>query len=151
MTTTDTPTRHARNRAARLLTRDYDWRDDANCRTTDPEIFFPSGRGGQVAEMERQAKKVCGRCPVREECLDAALEDGDYTGVRGGLTEAERRGMIRNGPTAFLRCLEEQDYIEAEVNRGVPRRVVAEEMGVSYEIVRRAVDFFKAERQELTA
>jgi len=134
-----------------MLTRDYDWRDDATCRTVDPELFFPSGHGSQVTEMEEQAKKVCAVCPVREECLDAALEAGDYTGVRGGLTAKERRGMIRNGPTAFLRCLEEQEYIEREIGRGVSRRDVAEEMGVSYEIVRRAVDFFKTERQELTA
>jgi WhiB family redox-sensing transcriptional regulator len=146
-----TPTRHARKLASQMLTRDYDWRDDATCRTVDPELFFPSGRGGQVTAMEQQAKKVCAVCPVREECLDAALEAGDYTGVWGGLSEAERRGRVRGGKTAFLRCLEAQEYIEEQIAAKVPRRVVAEQMGVSYEIVRRAVDYFKAERQELTA
>lgn len=132
------------------LTRDYDWRDDATCRTVDPELFFPSGHGSEVTAMEEQAKQICSGCPVREECLDAALEAGDYTGVWGGLSEKERRGLIRNGPTAFLRCLEDQEYIEAQVNRGIPRRDVAAELGVSYEIVRRAVNYFKTERQELT-
>lgn len=151
MSLTTTGTRHARNYAAQMLTRDYDWRDDATCRTVDPELFFPTGRAGQVTEMEQQAKKVCAVCPVREECLDTALEDDDYTGVRGGLSAKERRGMSCGDKTAFLRCLEDQEYIEAQIAQKVPRRKVAAELGVSYETVRRAVDYFKAERQELTA
>ncbi|MEW1565774.1 WhiB family transcriptional regulator [Streptomyces sp. NPDC093509] len=154
--TTVTETRRATNPAApkppaRLLTRDYHWRDDATCATVDPELFYPTGPGGTAAQMERQAKSICDVCPVRAECLAEAIEAGDYTGIRGGLTEVERRGMVRGGQTAFLRCLEAQEYIEAQIAAKVPRRDVAAEMGVSYEIVRRAVDFFKAERQELTA
>lgn len=138
-------------RAAQILTRDYHWRDDATCATVDPELFYPSGPGGTAAQMERQAKAICGVCPVRKECLAEAVSVGDYTGIRGGLSAPERRGMIRGGQTALLRCLEEQEYIEEQIAAKVPRRAVAAEMGVSYEVVRRAVNFFKAERQELTA
>jgi WhiB family redox-sensing transcriptional regulator len=38
----------------------------------------------------REALAVCARCPVRTECLQAALEDNE-PGIRGGTTEDERR------------------------------------------------------------
>lgn len=128
------------------LTRNYDWRDDASCRTVDPELFFPSGAGGLSAQQERNAKLVCRGCPVREECLKAAVDTGQYTGVWGGLSEAERRGMVRGGDTAFSRCLEAQQYIEERLAQKAPRRVIAGELGVSYEILRRACLYFRNEQ-----
>ncbi|ASR85937.1 WhiB family transcription factor [Mycobacterium Phage Niklas] len=68
------------------------WEADALCAQVDPEIFFPE-QGGSV----REAKRVCGRCPVTDECLDRALSlPSNPTGVWGGTTERERRRMIRN-------------------------------------------------------
>lgn len=65
------------------------------CREVDPDLFFPEkGRVDQVAD----AVAVCGRCPVRAACLDAALRlpvSVDY-GVWGGTTANERR-YIRDG------------------------------------------------------
>ncbi len=51
------------------------WRDRAACRgIADPDVFFPVAQAGPVlAAQEAIAKAVCGRCPVRAECLAFAL------------------------------------------------------------------------------
>ncbi|MFI1825394.1 WhiB family transcriptional regulator [Streptomyces sp. NPDC020412] len=72
---------------------DHTWQNQAACHTrpgTDPEMFFP-----EPDEMDRirAAKTLCGQCPVRRTCLDAALENGDRDGIRGGLTEEERDAL----------------------------------------------------------
>ncbi|MFD7070631.1 WhiB family transcriptional regulator [Streptomyces sp. NPDC059913] len=86
MTTTKTsPTRH------RSLG-DHTWQAHSVCQSTeynpvDPDIFFPDpDETGKIAV----AKALCGQCPVRRVCLDAALEAGTTDGIRGGLTEEER-------------------------------------------------------------
>jgi WhiB family transcriptional regulator, redox-sensing transcriptional regulator len=75
-----------------------DWRRQAACRDEDPELFFPVGTVGvEVLLQVREAKAVCGRCPVVGECLAQALEFGDEAGVWGGLDEVERRELARSG------------------------------------------------------
>jgi WhiB family redox-sensing transcriptional regulator len=67
--------------------------EQAACQTADPELFFPvAGAGAALAEIAR-AKAVCGRCPVREQCLDYAIESGQAHGVWGGTTVDERRAI----------------------------------------------------------
>lgn len=82
------------NEAPRLLG-NQSWREHAACLSTphrrvDPELFFP-----EPDEMERirEAKALCAQCPVRKTCLDAALENGDNIGIRGGMTEEEREPL----------------------------------------------------------
>jgi len=58
----------------------------ALCAQTDPEAFFPE-KGGST----RQAKIICRRCEVRQECLAYALAAGEQYGVWGGLSDRERR------------------------------------------------------------
>ncbi|TDV47776.1 transcription factor WhiB [Actinophytocola oryzae] len=72
-----------------------DWRDRAACRDADPELFFPVSDMGPGARQIADAKAVCGRCPVRTQCLDYAVETGLDHGVFGGTTERERRELIR--------------------------------------------------------
>jgi WhiB family redox-sensing transcriptional regulator len=64
------------------------WQADALCAQTDPEAFFPE-KGGST----RDAKKVCGSCMVRSECLEYALENDERFGIWGGLSERERRRL----------------------------------------------------------
>jgi WhiB family redox-sensing transcriptional regulator len=66
------------------------WKADALCAQTDPEAFFPE-KGGST----REAKRICIGCPVREECLDYALEHDERFGIWGGLSERERRALKR--------------------------------------------------------
>jgi len=66
------------------------WRAQALCRRVDPEWFFPP-RGGSL----REARQVCGRCPVRAECLRYALDYSIRHGLWGGLSERERGPLRR--------------------------------------------------------
>ena len=80
-----------------------DWRHRAECLTEDPELFFPVGTTGPALAQVEEAKKVCRRCEVREECLRWALEAGQDHGVWGGMSEDERRAMKRRASRAWLR------------------------------------------------
>jgi hypothetical protein len=70
-----------------------EWKDRALCAQADPEEWFPE-KGGST----RQAKKVCGRCPVRQECLDEALENHDFHGIRGGYAPKELQAISLGRP-----------------------------------------------------
>ncbi|MGW7463840.1 WhiB family transcriptional regulator [Streptomyces xantholiticus] len=72
-----------------------DWRASASCSTEDPELFFPIGTTGPALLQIEEAKAVCRRCPVMEECLDWAMDNGLDDGVWGGLSEEERRTLRR--------------------------------------------------------
>ncbi|CAB4367943.1 MAG: WhiB family transcriptional regulator [Actinobacteria bacterium] len=74
---------------------DYTWRDQATCRDTDPELFFPIGTTGQALLQIAKAKSICCQCPVTVECLEFALETNQDTGIWGGNSEDERRHMRR--------------------------------------------------------
>lgn len=69
-----------------------DWENRALCKEVDPEIFFP-----EKGCSTREAKQICGLCPVRSECLEYALDTGQRYGIYGGLSERERR-RLRNSP-----------------------------------------------------
>lgn len=71
------------------------WRERAACRDEDPDLFFPIGTTGPALVQTEDAKAVCHGCPVRAECLRWALENGQDTGVWGGLDENERRALKR--------------------------------------------------------
>lgn len=77
-----------------------DWRDRAACRDADPELFFPISELGPGARQITEAKAVCARCPVRERCLDYALDNGLDHGVFGGTTDTERRQLVRRQAVA---------------------------------------------------
>ena len=77
-----------------------DWRHRALCRDEDPELFFPIGNTGPAIVQLEQAKAVCRRCPVTDECLSWALESGQDAGIWGGMGEDERRALTRRGARA---------------------------------------------------
>jgi WhiB family redox-sensing transcriptional regulator len=78
-----------------LANADYSWRNQAICRDTDPDLFFPIGTTGQALLQIARAKEVCGECPVSTECLEYALETNQDSGIWGGLDEEQRRAIRR--------------------------------------------------------
>ena len=70
------------------------WRDRALCAEVDPELFFPE-KGGTT----RDPKRICRACDVRAECLDYALKHGERYGIYGGMSERERRRLMRHETT----------------------------------------------------
>lgn len=71
------------------------WMSWGLCAEADPELWFP-----KVGEPLRPARKICGDCPVREECLEYALDNDMQAGIWGGLTLRERRRVKRVGLAA---------------------------------------------------
>ena len=69
-----------------------DWFDDAACHGADTDVFFPLSATDEAAA---EAKAICATCPVREECLEFALETRPPEGIWGGLTPIERHRLIR--------------------------------------------------------
>lgn len=69
---------------------EVDWSDRAACAGMDQRIFYLE-RG----YSSKEAREICGRCPVRSECLEYALENKESFGLWGGTSERERRAMRR--------------------------------------------------------
>jgi WhiB family transcriptional regulator, redox-sensing transcriptional regulator len=80
-----------------------DWRDDAACRDTDPDLFFPVGTTGPAIEQIEAAKAVCFQCDAREACLEFAIVSNQDSGVWGGTSEEERR-VLRRAHVARLKA-----------------------------------------------
>lgn len=69
-----------------------DWPSLAACQNGDPDALFVQGSEQNVA------KRICRSCPVRYECLADALDNRIEFGVWGGMTERERRALLRRHP-----------------------------------------------------
>jgi WhiB family redox-sensing transcriptional regulator len=121
---------------------------EAVCRQVDPDLFFPDRTAGWVKQTE-QAKEVCQPCPIRQGCLEWALSTGQRSGVWGGLSEGERRTLLRDRvdrAVSYELCIDAQDYIERRVGEGATHRMIADELGVGHSAVGRAWRFFESER-----
>ena len=57
-----------------------------------PDALFVEGAA------QREARAVCQGCPVRLDCLADALDSRADFGVWGGMTERERRALLRRRP-----------------------------------------------------
>lgn len=67
-----------------------EWMKKANCRGMHPNTFFPhDGIGVEVAQ------EYCSGCPVKNECLEYALNNKQEHGIWGGASERERRRIQR--------------------------------------------------------
>jgi WhiB family transcriptional regulator, redox-sensing transcriptional regulator len=70
------------------------WVAQAACQGQPLDALFVRGAAAQHAA----AKKLCAGCSVRTECLAEALDARIGWGVWGGLTERERRQVLRRRP-----------------------------------------------------
>jgi hypothetical protein len=59
------------------------WMQDARCAQVSPDDFFPEKGDRQAA---RDAKKICGSCPVRAQCLEFARRTNQRHGIWGGVS-----------------------------------------------------------------
>jgi WhiB family redox-sensing transcriptional regulator len=59
-----------------------------------PELFFYEPYAGLTPEESiTAAKRLCGECPLKVECLRVALETKRNVGIWGGLTPEERKAL----------------------------------------------------------
>lgn len=56
-------------------------------------VFFPQRGQNQKVKL---AKKICESCPVKDPCLQYALDNQEMHGVWGATSERTRRIMRRN-------------------------------------------------------
>ena len=91
-----------------------DWASRGACRTADPDMLFVQGAA------QNRAKAICMSCSVRTECLADALDNRIEFGVWGGMTERERRALLRRRPNVVSwRRLLETARVEHEHALGV--------------------------------
>ena len=72
-----------------------DWRAAGACRTADPDLFFPVAVGGAEGPQVSLALRICGGCPVRQQCLDFAIRTREQAGIWGGTTPDDRLRVLR--------------------------------------------------------
>jgi WhiB family redox-sensing transcriptional regulator len=70
------------------LRRHDDWPLEAKCQGKQDELF-PDGAD------QKRVRSMCSGCRVRKECLAEALDNRIEWGVWGGMTERERRQLLR--------------------------------------------------------
>ncbi|MDO8106427.1 WhiB family transcriptional regulator [Isoptericola sp. b441] len=75
-----------------MTVQDQHWTAYGACGKASPDDLFVEGAA------QRAAREVCLRCPVRFECLVDALDHRVAFGVWGGMTERERRALMRRFP-----------------------------------------------------
>jgi len=68
------------------------WVSQARCRSTDPDELFVRGAA------QRKAAVICRHCLVVVECLADALDNQMEFGVWGGMTERQRRALLKQHP-----------------------------------------------------
>lgn len=90
------------------------WAQEAACLGRPDDLFVPG------AEQNR-AKQLCNTCEVTAECLAEALDHRIEWGVWGGMTERERRALLRRKPHV-TRWHEVLKPAAAERERGTSRQ-----------------------------
>lgn len=83
------------------------WRTEAACADTDTTIFYPAVSTDTTRTRKRitdpyaQARLVCDRCPVKDDCYADAVTTEDHHGFRGGHTPDELHRAI-HGPAGTV-------------------------------------------------
>ena len=93
--------------------REGHWTASASCGTghVAPDTLFAEG------SAQREVRTVCFGCPVRLQCLADALDSRTDFGVWGGMTERERRALLRRRPD--VRSWRDELVTRAEASLGV--------------------------------
>ncbi|MFD6989278.1 WhiB family transcriptional regulator [Streptomyces sp. NPDC059943] len=97
------------------------WSERGACRTIAPDTLFVQG------QEQNRAKSVCLGCHVRTECLAYALDNREEFGIWGGMTERDRRALLRRRPnvTSWQRLLLTARSAHEQTADGNPRQMPA--------------------------
>ena len=69
-----------------------EWVSKARCLSIDPDELFVRGKA------QNEATAICRHCLVVTECLADALDNHVEFGVWGGMTERQRRALLKQHP-----------------------------------------------------
>lgn len=79
------------------------WRTHGLCRThPEPDTWFPTGGAADALADRREAKTLCGACPVMRTCLAWSLAIREPHGIWGGIDETKRRSLLRRHPNGTV-------------------------------------------------
>jgi WhiB family transcriptional regulator, redox-sensing transcriptional regulator len=92
------------------------WEQEAACKGSDIELWFGTERPPlhdkraiRSKQQTREAKAICARCPVLDECRQWAMESGIPFGLVGMMTEPERKRLSVQDQTAWHKFWKQQD------------------------------------------
>jgi WhiB family redox-sensing transcriptional regulator len=71
---------------------DRAWVSKALCKSADPDELFVRGAA------QRKAAVICRHCPVMQQCAADALDNQVEYGIWGGMTERQRRALLKQHP-----------------------------------------------------
>lgn len=87
-----------------------DWMEQAACKGMDPAFWYPGkDEAGHPTKHNSPAKDTCRGCPVRQECLEYALDNCEVHGIWGGMSERQRK-RLRGERRAVSKCGTEAGY-----------------------------------------
>ncbi|MFE7461718.1 WhiB family transcriptional regulator [Nocardiopsis terrae] len=94
--------------------------ETAKCREIDPDVLFVPGA------KQNKVKFICRGCPMQTECLAEALDARINFGVWGGMTERERRALLRRRPevTSWKTLLEQAQAAHEHSDQPPPQRAL---------------------------
>ncbi len=101
---------------------ELDWSAQARCANLDPDALYVRG------SAQREVRQICYSCKVRMQCLADALNTRNVYGVWGGLTERERRAILRLYPGEddwSNRLLTSDGQLETDLREGRIPKIVA--------------------------
>jgi WhiB family redox-sensing transcriptional regulator len=79
---------------------DFHSKGPASCTYVDPDMFFTDPKDENFRRDSELAKKICGVCVYKIECLTWALEENEV-GVWGGTSELDRRQLRRKNRSSL--------------------------------------------------
>lgn len=138
-----------------------DWWGHAACRKEGSDMFYPDGKSEQYRPQIEKAKAMCDACPVRQQCLAWALATGESHGIYGGMTDDERRALLRrerrrmpghgNPELAWVQILRDRrpEFIALQA-AGSSVREIAEVLGTNGQTVHNVLRALEAEKDTAT-
>jgi WhiB family transcriptional regulator, redox-sensing transcriptional regulator len=94
------------------------WMAEAACRGKPLAWFITPDDQPEPWQPDPRALALCDRCPVRQACLDRALEDGEV-GTWGGTTSHQRRQLHRRRARLACPVCGSRQIVEASGRRRV--------------------------------
>lgn len=126
------------------------WIEHAACAGMDTNMFYRDGRRPHNPD----AKRTCRACPVRNECLNYAIENDEREGVWGGLDEDERAQLRRrrqHGRPPRVWTEAQVERLQQLVNEGMSSRQIAHILGTTRDRVNGARSRYQVENPQRSA
>lgn len=80
-----------------LFPDDAEWMKDGLCAssTVEPDTWFGEPGEPDYHQKAKVAKRICSACPIKDLCLQYAIDNNERFGIWGGMTMRERTNYIK--------------------------------------------------------